>query len=119
MRVQMPFGMGFPVRRALMKAHGVRERNLKQIVVTTGNLLENVGQVGSFRITQIVQSRHVTFAYDHDLERPDGPERNQSNEAIVLTHEPLLRPQLHFKVITKQTTPVFAVVLTLGLSFLP
>ena len=56
-----------------MKTHRVWEGDLKQIVITSGNLLENPCQVSFFVVTHLVQPTDVTLTQDQYLERPDGP----------------------------------------------
>src|SRR5438477_9632606 len=93
MNMEMPFTMHFPIRRLLVKTHCVRKRNLEQIVVARGYLLEDIGKVILCLIREIWKRSQMALAHNQDLERPNGPERNDGLEPLVRTNQTLLKLQ--------------------------
>ncbi len=47
MRMEVPLRVSLVIRRLLMKTHRVREGNLEEVVVASGNPLQNVRQMAT------------------------------------------------------------------------
>src|SRR4029077_14839769 len=102
MPVQVPFGMRLAVGRALMKTHGVGKRNLKEVVVPSGQTLECICQ-SIFLISRKFTERPDVPTGDYQsFKRPDGPERHQDGEVLVLKDDPLAPLFFQRQVVAKQ-----------------
>src|ERR1039457_112487 len=102
MQVQMPFLVLEVVRGPLVDPHRVRERDVEQAVVARRGALEAVGQDVALRVREPVDRRQVPFGDGRRFERPDGPERDHYQEAVVLFHHAVARGALEFQVLAEK-----------------
>ena len=65
MRVEVPLRMRRAIRGPLVKAHGVRERRRKNVVVARGQTLQNVGQAAALGFVEFVAPAMAAGLTDH------------------------------------------------------
>src|ERR1700722_11732019 len=105
--MEVPLGMQAAWRRLrpdrrLMKAHGVREAGLEEVVVAGGQPAQHVGQAVALGIVELRQRAHVTLGKNEHLERPHRPPWNQRDEVVVLKDDALSRAKLRGEVVAQQ-----------------
>ena len=102
--MQVPLVVRRAVGGTLVNAHRVRERNLEQAVVARGGALQDVGQAVARRVRQAVNAWEVPLRDHHRFERPNGPERDHGQEAVVLFNQAFAGRLLEAGVLAQQTT---------------
>lgn len=73
----------------MVQTRGVREAALKQVVVASRDAFQDVTQCVPFSVIELANARHAAATEYYDFEGPDGPERNQRDEMIVVADDSL------------------------------
>ncbi len=108
--MEVPIGDLSHARRPLMQAHGIRERDLKEIIVADRHSAKNVSEEGSFVWGEFKQRSVMLLAENHHLKRPDRPERHQGEKRFVFAHDPFFLLQFQLQIIAKQAASVLVVI---------
>ena len=88
-RVKVPFWMGLPISRPLVKAHRVRKRNSKNIVITRGKTLQNIGQPTSSTRVYLVQPSAMLVREHEHLKRPNSPKWHYNSKELIGANQAL------------------------------
>src|SRR5262245_60397148 len=113
MSVKMPFRMRRAIGGLLMEAHGVGKRDLKEIVVSHAQALQDVRQPIKLVERKVIHAAQMSCAEQHHFKWPDCPERNQDHEVVIPAHDPCSLRQLPSQIIAEQAAPVFCEVVKL------
>src|SRR5712691_4270555 len=115
MRVQVPLGMIFSIRRPLMKAHGIWKRHVEYLVIAGRDLLEDIAEQIPLLLDEFVHGPQVTAAQYQDLKRPYRPKGHERSERLVLTHDPFRGIAFQRQVFAQHAAFVHLTVLLHGL----
>src|SRR6266849_4525748 len=102
----MPLWVRIAIRGCLMEAHGIRERDLEEIIVARADSLEDVGPTAPHRTVERDQVSRVALRDQKYLKGPNRPERDERQEGSVLAHNAALGLPFEFHVIAKETGTV-------------
>src|SRR5208282_3650331 len=111
MPMKVPLRVFCAVCGALMKAHGIRERNLKQVVVASGEAFEDVRQAGASDAIEGGDIGEVTLAQQQSFKGPGCPEGDDREIGIILADDSIFRDQFQGVVVTEETTAALAEVI--------
>ena len=81
--MQVPFRVGLMIGGLLVEAHGVREWNQKETVVTRGDFLEDAGESQAASGIEFGKRRDMLHREQDGFERPDGPEGHEDDEVFI------------------------------------
>ncbi len=118
MGVQLPVAEIAGAGRSAVPSHGVRERDLEQVVVADQQPLQDLRKAVALRLLQVGNPQDVAARHEQRLKRPHRPVRDQRQPMLVCRHHAdmfgLFKPQ----VIEKQNRAVLGPVLALMRIFL-
>src|SRR5215831_12489649 len=103
-------------RRSRMKAHRVRKRRAEQSVVAACDALKYCGEVFSLYLSHFFKRSEVPQRRQQNLEGPDRPKRNDSEERSVRSNEPV-SITFRLDVVAQQTRTVLFTVIPLVAQF--
>ena len=107
--------MRLAVGGALMKAHGVGEADLEEIIVAGGDGCEDGGEGGAFRVGEVGETAEVAAREDQGFKRPRGPVGDEGDEEIVLDDDACFGVcEFGCDVVTQEAGAVFVVIGLLG-----
>ena len=106
MGVEMMAGMLLAIGGALVKAHGIGKRRLKEIVVADGQAAHQFRELISFAIAELREVLDVPPAQDHGLEGPYRPVRHQRGEIVVGANNSFVARQLQLEIAAQKTRTV-------------
>ena len=101
MRMEMTFMVRVAVGGRLMKAHGIGEWDIKNLVVSGCHLPQQLGQQDDFLPGKFGKRSQMATAANQDFEWPDRPEGYQGDETLVLADHANLLLVLQANVITQ------------------
>src|SRR3979490_1009875 len=110
----MPFVMGLTICRALVKTHGVRKRDLEQMIIARGQTLQSVRQRIFLIVRKFCERAKVPSRDYQGFERPDCPERYQHGEVLVFEDDSFAALSFQRQVVAKQARMPRCLVLLLG-----
>ena len=94
MSMKVPFRMGFIICWALVESHCVGKGRSKQVVVSDGHALENIGEPLLIILAKILQTCEMGFADNQGLEGPNCPKRDQGLKGTVIANQAFASLQL-------------------------